>query len=72
MNCIYKIYLNEDVYVGSTNNFNRRMMEHKRKYNDPNSKAYNRAVYQFIRDNGGWDNFNKEVIFQTDKTSDII
>jgi hypothetical protein len=68
MNYIYKIYLNEDVYVGSTNDYNRRMMEHKRKYNNPNSKQYNSNIYQFIRENGGWDNFNKKIIFETDKT----
>jgi hypothetical protein len=68
MNCIYKIYLNEDVYVGSTNDYNRRMMEHTSRCNNPNSKDYNTPVYQFIRDNRGWDNFKKEIIFETDKT----
>ena len=68
MNCIYQIYLNDDVYVGSTNDFNRRISQHKHHCNNPNSKDYNYPVYQFIRDNGGWDKFNKKIITETDKT----
>jgi hypothetical protein len=68
MNCIYQIYLNDDVYVGSTTNYNRRMIQHKSNCNNPNCQEYNTLIYQFIRDNGGWDNFKKEVITVTDKT----
>lgn len=50
---------NEDlVYVGSTTDFIRRKCDHKKCCNNPNSKAYNRKVYQIIRDNGGWSAFN--------------
>jgi hypothetical protein len=68
MSCIYKIYLNEDVYVGSTTNYNARINKHKSNCNNPNSKKYNYFIYQFIRDNGGWDKFNKKIITETDKT----
>ena len=43
----------EEVYVGSTNNLERRIYEHKSACNNNN----NFKVYQFIRDNGGFDNF---------------
>jgi Fic family protein len=68
MNCIYKIYLNDDVYVGSTNDYNLRINSHKYSCNNPNSKDYNFPIYQFIRENGGWDTFKKEIINETDKT----
>ncbi len=36
----------------------RREADHEKSYNNPNSKNYNYYVYQFIRNNGGWDNFD--------------
>ena len=57
----YKIQcLDEDIkeiYVGSSCNFTRRKCEHKSDCNTEHSKKYNYKVYQFIRDNGGWDNW---------------
>ena len=58
---IYKICCKDinikDVYVGSTTNFRSRKNQHKTCCNNPNNKRYNLYVYQFIRDNGGWDNW---------------
>ena len=59
---IYKIKHNEDyddtnIYVGSTTNFKHRKNEHKSYCNNEKSKHYNVFVYQFIRDNGNWDNW---------------
>ncbi len=45
------------IYIGSTNHFDRRKMNHKTNYNNTNRKEYNYKVYQYIRENGGWDNF---------------
>jgi hypothetical protein len=43
--------------VGSTTAFRQRKNQHKsRCYNEKN-KCYTFKVYQFIRDNGGWDNW---------------
>jgi hypothetical protein len=42
-------------YIGSTKNFRRRKFEHKSVCKNENSKKYNLPVYQFIRENGGWD-----------------
>lgn len=59
---IYKLCCNDtsitDIYVGSTTNFNRRKNCHKSRCNNVNLKEYNCKVYQFIRDNGGWDNWD--------------
>ena len=59
---MHKIVCNDlninDCYVGQTTNFNKRKSNHKYTCNNENSKKYNLKVYQFIRNNGGWDNFN--------------
>jgi hypothetical protein len=63
---IYKIFCKDanvhDVYVGSTVNYKKRMTRHKSNCNNINSKAYNCFIYQFIRQNGNWDNFDHEII----------
>lgn len=46
---------NENIYVGSTTNFRGRKLQHKENSYYESSKAYNFKVYQFIRENGGWD-----------------
>jgi len=45
---------NKNIYVGSTTNLKNRKNQHKTKCNNENSEKYNLLVYQFIRDNGGW------------------
>jgi hypothetical protein len=72
---IYKIVCkNEDVkdiYVGSTTRFNERRREHKKYCINEKYKKHNYKVYQMIRANGGWDNWNmEEVIKQPCKDSD--
>ena len=57
---IYKIKHNEDyddnnIYVGSTTNFKNRKNKHKNNCNTEKTVEYNFLVYQYIRDNGGWD-----------------
>ncbi len=58
--CIYMIkkqddYNNDNIYIGSCCNFVRRKCEHKTTCNNPNHKYHNFKVYQYIRENGGWD-----------------
>ena len=59
---IYKIVSTDikikECYVGSTTNFRTRKNKHKSNCNNENSDCYNLYVYQFIRDNGGWDSFS--------------
>lgn len=56
---IYKICCNDvsitDIYIGSTTNFTRRKQEHKKNTNGDFCNIY---VYQFIRENNGWNNWN--------------
>jgi hypothetical protein len=63
---IYKICCKDasitDEYIGSTTNKNRRKQQHKSVCNNENDKSYNLRVYQFIRNNGGFDNFDLIVI----------
>lgn len=44
-------------YVGSTNNYSNRCREHYSRCNNDKDPAYTKKLYQFIRDNGNWDNW---------------
>ena len=58
---IYKIQHkdnNDLLYVGHTTNFTKRKYEHKSGVNNEKGNAYNHKVYQMIRENGGWLDFN--------------
>lgn len=63
---IYKIVCNDlnirDLYVGSTTGFKERKSKHKSVCNNPDSQNYHLKVYQFIRNNGGWDNWSMIMI----------
>ena len=63
---IYKLCCKDldvkDIYVGSTCNFTRRKNKHKTDSSNLNSKVYNRKVYKFIRENGGFQNWNMIMI----------
>ena len=50
------------IYIGSTTNLRARKNGHKSKCTNINSKGYNLYVYQYIRDNGGWQNWDLVVI----------
>ena len=58
---IYKLCCKDpnvtDIYVGSTTDFAKRKYNHKTKCNNKNDKKYHLNVYQFIRGNGGWENW---------------
>ena len=58
--CIYKIkhnqdYDDENIYIGSTCDIIKRRCCHKTKCNNEKNHKYNYPVYQYIRENGGWD-----------------
>ena len=58
--CIYMIkkqddYDNLNVYIGSCCNFVRRKCKHKSTCYNPNQNHYNFKLYQYIRENDGWD-----------------
>jgi hypothetical protein len=63
---IYMIYcldvMINAVYVGHTTNLKVRKSTHKDRCNKPNNPKYNLYVYQYIRANGGWDNWDIVVL----------
>ena len=66
--CIYEIVCKDvnitEKYIGSTTNLIQRRREHKKVCNNENIKAYNYYVYQFIRENGGFENWDVVLIEQ--------
>jgi hypothetical protein len=48
---------NNNIYIGSTTNFRNRKYQHKNSCFNEKRKDYYYPVYQFIRDNDGWDNW---------------
>ena len=61
---IYKLCCKDpsitDIYIGSTTRFARRKSQHKSICNntDTNNQSYNFYVYQFIRENNGFSNWD--------------
>lgn len=59
---IYKIVCKDinikECYVGQITNFDKCKGCHKQRCNNINNKYYNLFVYQFIRENNGWDNWS--------------
>lgn len=48
----------DNCYIGSTKDFKDRKRQHKYNCNNENANNYNLKLYQFMRENGGWDNFD--------------
>jgi len=60
---IYKLvnkedYDNANIYIGSTANLTQRKSAHKSDCMNEISVKYNQEKYQFIRENGGWNEWN--------------
>jgi len=59
---VYKICCKDtsiiDIYIGSTCGFDYRKRNHKYNCNNENAKDYKIYLYEFIRQNGGWDNWD--------------
>jgi hypothetical protein len=60
---------NNEFYIGSTNNFTRRKSSHKKCVTNKSGKKYWCILYQYIRANGGWINFNIEIILEDEYES---
>jgi len=66
---IYKIQNNHDesmFYIGSTLNLSRRKSHHKKNVKNKVGKLYWCKLYQYIRNNGGWDNFTFTKLYEKD------
>ena len=63
---IYKLCCNDpdvtEIYIGNTTDFTKRKNGHKSRCNNENSKKYLFKVYQYIRSNGGWNNWSMILI----------
>ena len=63
---IYKIQCKHDdvkeIYVGSTTDINKRIKSHKSVLNNPKSKLYTKKLYEFIKNNGGWNEWEVIII----------
>ena len=61
---IYKIYCKDpnitDIYIGSSSNFRQRKYLHKESCNNCRKKPT--KLYEFINNNGGWDNWEMVII----------
>lgn len=59
---IYRIVCKDvnitECYVGQTINFTKRKSNHKNSCNHKNDKHYNMYIYEFIRNNMGWNNWD--------------
>jgi len=57
--CIYVIdcFDTQDLYIGSTCNFDDRKRQHKSNCSNEKCDRYNLKLYQTIREYGGWDNW---------------
>ncbi len=73
--CVYMIKCKDenisDCYVGSTINLCSRKKQHKSVCKTPENKSYNFKVYKFIRDNGGFDNFEFVVLKEVEVNDKI-
>ncbi len=56
----------KEVYVGHTTDFRKRKTQHKHysSNNDSNNLHYHTHIYTFIRNHGGWNNFDMVMIEQ--------
>ena len=59
---IYKLCCKDldikEIYIGHTTDMRKRKNHHKTACNNEKTLKYNYNVYKFIRDNGGWDNWD--------------
>ena len=75
---IYKLCCKDptitEIYIGSTLNQYRRKHEHKSNCNNPNRKMYNYYVYQFIRENGGFENWDIVILeeYPTENKNELV
>tara|TARA_X000000368_G_C22798878_1_gene609341 strand:- start:26 stop:571 length:546 start_codon:yes stop_codon:yes gene_type:complete len=71
--CVYKLCCRdasvEEIYIGSTTNVIKRRSDHKKRCTNPIYNDHNQYKYQFIRDHGGWDNWNLVVVEEFSCTS---
>ena len=72
---IYKLCCKDpnvkEIYIGSTTNFRNRKDKHKRSCVNPNNVEYNNKKSKFMRDNGGWDNWEMILVEYYNATDNL-
>ena len=67
--CIYRLQCKDkeitEFYIGSTKHYSIRKRLHKCDCTNINSNEYNRKIYKFMREHGGWDNWEMIVEVKT-------
>ena len=67
---VYKIVCKDtdiaDCYIGHTTDFTKRKSKHKNHCNSATTRVHNMPVYHFIRENGGWVNWDMVLINTTE------
>ena len=58
----YKLQIGDKCYVGSTTNLHNRIQKHKSNCNNENDKNYHYKSYQYMRQNGGFENVKVMII----------
>ena len=74
---IYKLRHKDDlketnIYIGSTNNIKQREHEHRSSCNNVDGREYNQEKYKYIRDNGGWQEWEILEIEKCDSKEEAI
>jgi hypothetical protein len=67
VSCIYRIshkldYDNDNVYIGSTTDLHKRKLKHKTSCISEKNKKFHYKLYQYVRENGGFDNFRFTIL----------
>ena len=61
--CVYRLIYNDiTYYVGSTTNMRQRKSQHRRGCYNESNKDYNYPLYEFIRNNEGFDNWEMVMV----------
>ena len=61
----------KDCYVGHTTDFTTRKNRHRKNCNNINGRDYNLKLYRFIRQNGGWENWDM-ILVKTLKCENVL
>ena len=65
---VYKLVCKDvnftEIYIGSSISLRNRRSKHKSDCSNVNSKSYNLPVYQYVRNSGGWANWELQVVEQ--------
>lgn len=70
--CVYLLSNGSLKYIGSTKDLKKRIGEHINKCYNSNIPKYNLKVYQQIRSNGGWNDFNFTIVEHIDNPETLI